>query len=122
MPLRSVEAQDFAQTAIPEVPLVDGWKELPIVENGEPLVALQELGILSASFYAGVHDFSPYGLDSLPGALHQVYVREGLGDALVKAQDLLPDNVSLIGLDGFRPEPVQTSLFNFFMQQLEELQ
>lgn len=121
MPVRSVEIQDFARTPIPEVPSVQGWKDVPILENDEPLVSLDEISIFSASFYAGVHDFSPYGPDSLPGALQKIYVREGLGNALVKAQDLLPDSFCLIGLDGLRPRPVQSSLFNFFLEQLRAL-
>ncbi|MFI5270912.1 MAG: hypothetical protein ACHQT9_02605 [Candidatus Saccharimonadales bacterium] len=121
MPIRSVEIQDFAKTPIPEIPSVEGWKDVPISETDESLVSLDEIGIFSASFYAGVHDFSPYGHDSLPGALQKVYVREGLGHALLKAQDLLPDNLCLVGLDGFRPKPVQNSLYSFFLEQLKDL-
>ncbi len=122
MPLRTFEVQELARTPIPDVPAVDGWKDKPIEESGEPLVTLGELGIPSASFYAGAHDFSPYEPDSLPGALQAVYVRQGLGEALLKSQSLLPDTMYLVGLDGFRPRSVQESLFRFFAGRLDELQ
>ncbi len=113
--------EELAREPIPELPSVDGWKDIRIRENGEPLVTLGSLGIASASFYAGIHNFSPYYKDSLKGSLQKVYVREGLGEALQQAQTFLPDDMCLIGLDGFRPDSVQKSLYNSFLNRLTML-
>lgn len=116
-----IEVADFETTPIPEVPSVTGWQEVPIQENGENLVSFADLGIPFASFYSGLHDFSPYHPNELQGAYNGVYVREGFGEQLVKAQRLLPSNMSLLGLDGHRRLQVQSSLYYYYYERLNML-
>lgn len=114
--------EDYKRTAIPELPSLDGWQNMPINETNETLVTLSSLGIPSASFYAGLHDFSPYEEGQLKGAYNEVYVRKGFGQALLEAQDMLPENLSLVGLDGYRARQLQAALYDYYYTKLEAVQ
>jgi zinc D-Ala-D-Ala dipeptidase len=116
--------EEAMRTPIPtKLPSVDGWKEVPIKENNEPLVALgpfSEYGhIFTNSLYFGEFIDSPYhkaGL--LNGTLITQFVREGVAKRLSKAQSLLPSHLRLMVFDAYRPLEVQQALFDYYKNQL----
>lgn len=88
-------------------------RDIPIQDNGEPLVAAslapQHL-ILARPQYA---------LQQIPGAPAECFVREGVLQRLLQAARALPDGHRLVLLDTWRPMPVQTWLFDRYMQELK---
>ncbi len=102
---------------------VDGWKTLPIVECGEPLVALGAFGsypqIATDSMYFGERRSSPYQIGQLRNATLAVFVRERVARRLAKAARLLPIGCMLLVWDGYRHLSVQRSLFDDYVAVLE---
>ncbi|TMW70745.1 M15 family metallopeptidase [Alteribacter natronophilus] len=90
-----------------------GWQQIAIRENSEPLVAiesLQEPRLRSRPMY---REFG------VTGALDQCWVRKGVAEKLIKALTYLPDHLSIIVWDGYRPFGVQKALFDDFRKKLE---
>lgn len=83
------------------------WARLPIVENGEPLVALSE-------GRGGLLVRAQYALDGIPGAPTTILVRESVAARLQQAAAALPKGVALCVFDGFRPLVVQRYLYEQF--------
>ena len=105
----------LAAKPIPAIsaPPVD-WKKVTIRECREPLLALsilEDTGILveSAYFQKGI-----------PGAIEEVYVREGVAQKLVFAASQLPAGYHLLVWDAWRPLSVQQALFDGQCQVLRE--
>lgn len=88
-----------------------GWRDIPIAAVDEPLVPVAQLGprILEDSRYFAM---------GLPGALPGCWVREGLGDRLVRAADSLPDGLVLLVWDGWRSIDTQSALFEAYVEDL----
>ena len=88
-----------------------GWRDIPIDAIDEPLVPVAQLGprILEDSRYFAM---------GLPGALPGCWVREGLGDRLVRAADSLPDGLVLLVWDGWRSIDTQSALFEAYVEDL----
>ena len=60
-----------------------------------------------------------YYNQQLPGALAEVYVRKSVATRLKAAARMLPNRLSLIVLDGWRPTVLQSSLFQRHLQDLK---
>lgn len=99
------------------VPSTDGWKEIPIIENGEKLVPLglfsENDEIFTSSVYAGEKSDSPYADNPLKGGLVTVFVREGV------AQSLLPVGINLVVVDTYRPLDIQQAAFDFYFTKFQ---
>jgi len=97
---------------IPKLASSNGWKEVQIKENGERLVALNDLD-------KDLICVDPqYFKQGIPHALSIMYLREGAANALIKAAKLLPKGFKLLVYDAWRPLEVQQSLFDKFLQRL----
>lgn len=109
-----------------ELPSVAGWKEVPIREGGEPLVAIGPFSgnrfdrIFTSSIYFGEREDSPYRRDQLHGALMTMFARQGAAERLLKAEEMLPPAMHLIGLDFLRTLEVQGSLYEKFFNDLKQ--
>src|SRR3989344_7333373 len=83
-----------------EPPSVLGWKEVPIKENGEPLVALGPFSdndeIFTDSIYFGERSNSPYASTMPEGSLITMFVRRDVAQQLKKAQETLVQGMYLI--------------------------
>lgn len=108
-----VRTVDFSSVAIPELPVSAGWKEVPIVENGEPLVLLNGM-------HPKILVASQYHLQGIPFATPEQFARQGVADRLVEAARILPDETSLVIWDAWRSLEVQQSLFDTFKEQLHQ--
>ena len=84
------------------------WGRLPIVECGEPLVALPTDG------RGGVRVRALYAEQGIPHAPQTVSVREGVRQRLYQAARSLPHGVALVVFDGYRPLAVQQYLYDSF--------
>lgn len=116
----------IAENVIPDgAGVVDGWRQIPIDEFYEPLVAIgvgdyDEL--MTSAVYAGEHLHSPYRDDNVIDAAHPtMYVRASVADKLLKAQSILPDDLKLIVFDGYRSTQVQQALYDQFIDELRRL-
>ncbi|MFF9127585.1 M15 family metallopeptidase [Streptomyces sp. NPDC014889] len=79
---------------------------IPIAECGEPLVDVRLDGSLAVD---------PRKTDDT-GAF--AYLREGLLNRLVKAQQLLPDGIRLLFIEGYRPPALQREYFESYAGEL----
>jgi D-alanyl-D-alanine dipeptidase len=82
-----------------------GWKELPIEPSHEPLVAL------GTGTYGSIGVHPTYYNDDIEGALPELYVRRGVADRLLVAQQSLPSGFQLVVVDGFRSLTIQKALY-----------
>lgn len=108
--------KEYLYREIPALRPLD-WKEIfkiPIEESGEPLVPIslypEKVLVRSIYFHQG------YG-DALP----ELYLREGVYECLVHAADSLPESYRLVVYDGWRPVPLQLSLFEEYVRELAAL-
>ncbi|PIR61910.1 MAG: hypothetical protein COU66_01230 [Candidatus Pacebacteria bacterium CG10_big_fil_rev_8_21_14_0_10_44_11] len=104
---------------------IDGWKEVPIQENGELLVPIG-LGssynfLYTSSIYFGERTDSPYIGRGFEGSLVTIFVRESVANQLVEAEKLLPKRHHLILFDAYRSLQVQDSLFTSYIKALSKL-
>ncbi|WP_051255005.1 M15 family metallopeptidase [Pontibacillus marinus] len=104
---------DFKQIPIPPLPSRLRNQGKRINDNHEALVAIQDLGESS------IIDSPQYRKLGLSGALSRSLVRQGVGEKLVKAANLLPDEYSLVVWDGWRPYEVQKAIFDDYYSKLE---
>ncbi|WP_417224566.1 M15 family metallopeptidase [Amphritea sp.] len=91
---------------IPEqkMPDWDIYQSTSIIENYDPLVPVsisKKMGIYPAYFKMGVAN-----------AIPECHVRSQVLERLLRAASLLPDNLQLVVLDGWRPFAVQQYLFD----------
>ncbi len=72
MVLEAFRPVESSNTPITEVSHLQGWKEIPIKENGEPLVSIgpfsRHPNIFTSSIYFGERVDSPYLNDPFPGS------------------------------------------------------
>jgi D-alanyl-D-alanine dipeptidase len=97
--------------AIPGLAPTEGWRDVPIEPLDEPLVAVGAIG-------AGVVDDPRYHAEGLPGALPRGWVREGVAVRLAAAAAGLPDGLTLLVWDGYRPIATQTALYRTYLDEL----
>ena len=94
--------------------IIRGWSQVPINENGEPLVK-----ILSAHT-PQIKTENKYYTDGIPGSIKGIWVRQSLVPMLQTASTLLPENISLLIWDAFRPRSVQRFLSNQIKKSIEQ--
>ena len=83
------------------------------MENNEPLIKVKS--IPNKLFIR-----SSYFEQNIPGSLQSIYLREQATKRLLQALDLLPENISFILYDGFRPLQVQTYLFEQVKREIAQ--
>lgn len=86
------------------------WGRLPIEECGESLVAVPTTPRLRSR--------ALYAEQGIPDAPTVVMVREGVLKRLVRAAEGLPDGLTLVVFDGYRPLAVQRWLYESFRETL----
>ena len=107
-----------------EIPPVAGWKELPVQENGEPLVAVGSFAgnaadrIFTSSIYYGERNDSPYGREALAGSLVTTFVRREAARQLLEVEAIMPKGLHVILLDTYRSLDVQQSLYDQYASGL----
>jgi zinc D-Ala-D-Ala dipeptidase len=94
---------------IPESRDIHDWKEVPIVESGEPLVNLKKYGFHVRPMY---HELG------YANSLDHCLARLGVAELLLRAQALLPDGYRFQIWDAYRPHAVQKALFDTQLHQL----
>lgn len=120
-----IQASGLKDRPVPlETPSVLGWKEVPIKENGEPLVALGPFSdndeIFTDSIYFGERSNSPYTTTTPEGSLITMFVRRDVAEQLKKAQRILPQGMYLVVFDSFRTIEVQQALFDKYFRELQD--
>ena len=94
---------------------VQGWQQIPISENNEALVALSRAApkrLLVKSMYY------EWGIS---GTLRECYARTGVAERLQQALLLLPNNLSFVIWDTWRPVQVQTTLYSDYRFRLKAI-
>ncbi|MCL5090853.1 MAG: D-alanyl-D-alanine carboxypeptidase family protein, partial [Patescibacteria group bacterium] len=114
----------FLESPIPlEFLPLSGWKDVPIQENGESLVALgsfsNSVEIFTHGIYFGEKADSPYSFGSLNGGLITMFVRQGVAEQLKEAQRRLTKGMHLIVYDAYRTLAVQQSLYDQYFSGLK---
>jgi len=96
---------------IPRLLPKTGWEDVPIEPIDEPLVRV-------ADSHPRVLQEAAYKLMGLPGALDECWAREGVVERLARAAGGLPEGLSLLVWDGYRPFEVQKALFDGYIDEL----
>lgn len=96
---------------IPQPPPTEGWRDVAIEPVEEPLVPVDEIG-------PRVIDVPMYHRDGLPGALPRNWLREAVAGHLAAVAAGLPDGLTLVVWDGYRPIATQAALFNGYLDEL----
>jgi zinc D-Ala-D-Ala dipeptidase len=104
----------LAAKPIPAINAPDDWKKIPIKECREPLIALSTLKDTRILVEP------QYFRKGIPGAIEEVYAREGVVQKLVFAASQLPTGYHLLVWDAWRPLSVQQALFDGYSQVLRE--
>jgi D-alanyl-D-alanine dipeptidase len=102
---------DAGVTPIPELNGTDGWRDVPIEPVEEPLVPVDAIG-------PRVIDVPRYHEAGLPGALARGWLREGVAARLDAVAASLPDGMTLVVWDGYRPIETQAALFYGYLDEL----
>ena len=84
---------------------------MPIEPVEEPLVPVNAIG-------PRVIDVPMYHRAGLPGALPRNWLREGVAARLAAVAGGLPDGMTLVVWDGYRPIATQAALFNGYLDEL----
>jgi D-alanyl-D-alanine dipeptidase len=98
-------------TPIPELGGTEGWRDVPIEAVEEPLVPVDAIG-------RRVIDVPRYHQSGLPGALPRNWIREGVAARLHAVAEALPDGMTLVVWDGYRPIATQAALFHGYLDEL----
>ncbi len=111
--------------AIQKLPAQDGWKNVPLAENSDPLVPIGPFtdypDLFTNSVYYGERTDSPYQADAgkqLNGALITLFLRESVAEKLRSTQRLLPPGHWLAVFDAYRPLEVQQALYDHYLDSL----
>jgi D-alanyl-D-alanine dipeptidase len=96
---------------IPELRDQTGFREIIIVECGEPLVDMKDM-------HSKIHVHSMYHDWGIPTALDTVYVRQDVANHLIGVASNLPSHLHLLLWDGWRPVSVQQALFEGYVRIL----
>jgi D-alanyl-D-alanine dipeptidase len=119
------ENSDLREKPIPEI--VSGKSALDYGQiqinldseaNKEPLVDVKDYGIAARSYYARANP--PY-YKAFKTALENVFLRDGVAQMLVRANNELTDyGLEIVVYDGFRPIALQHELWNYFMDRAHQ--
>lgn len=101
-------------TPIPTGRSVEGWKNVAIEENGEPLVLLNSYAPDRISVEPQYH------LQNIPNAISDCYCREGVASRLLHAAKAMPNGYKFLIWDAWRPVEVQHELFEFYKNDLQK--
>jgi D-alanyl-D-alanine dipeptidase len=96
---------------IPPLASTHGWRWVPIDPVDEPLVRVADIG-------GAVLDAPQYHLRGLPGASSRGWLREGVAERLARAAAALPDGLTLVVWDGYRPIATQAALYDGYLAEL----
>lgn len=96
---------------LPAMDLTPDWRDVSIEPVDEPLVRVADIG-------PRVHDIPRYHLQGLPGAMDRGWVRAGVAERLERAAAGLPDGLTLVVWDGYRPIETQAALFATYVDEL----
>ena len=90
---------------------MNSWQEVPIIECHEPMTVPAGRGLVMRSAYyeRGYREAFP-----------EIWVRASLSRALVEAAKRLPEDFTLIMLDGWRPVELQGRLFSQYRRIIAE--
>ena len=111
--------------SIPVNPVsIAGWKQVPIHAVNDALVPFGVFAeyprnlVHTDMIYAGETSASPYegGLD---GSLLTAFARKGIAERLENARRFLPEGMTFVVWDPFRPLEVQKSLFDWYFTKLK---
>ncbi len=100
-----------ASRALPQMVAVHEWREVEIEPVDEPLVPIADIG-------PRVHDVPRYHRQGLPGALEHGWIRQGVAERLERVAASLPDGMTLVVWDGYRPIETQAALFATYLDEL----
>ncbi len=107
---------------IPVYAPMGGWKDIPVEECGEPLVALGAFSdygqIFTDNIYWSERSSSPYNQGELEGSLITCFVRQGIAEKLAEASKNLPPKHSFLVWDTYRTLGTQQALYEDFKGQL----
>jgi D-alanyl-D-alanine dipeptidase len=103
-----------------------GWQNNQLDEanplSKEPLVSVGMFSeypeVLSFPFFFGGCGISPWKVGELKGALIAPLMRKSIAEDLVKLNENLPPRYKVVIIDAYRPETVQTALFEQFKEKL----
>ncbi len=97
---------------IPEIASIEGWQEVPITENGEPLVSLQK--------YQGRRlAISPqYFIQGFREANFEQEIRAGVFERLLLAAEALPADYRLVVWDAWRSAELQKEIYDRYYAEL----
>jgi D-alanyl-D-alanine dipeptidase len=87
------------------------WQQVPIAECHDPLIEAQGRGIFSAPAYLE---------RGYSAALEAIQLRSPLVDRLKVAAQALPDDLTLVLWDGWRPLELQAELFEQYRRELSD--
>lgn len=119
---KKIDIESLAGKEIPQLSSVSGWKEISVQPSSEPLVPLglsSNFNIFTSSVYFSEHDNSPYLPNQLSGSLITIFIRQGVAERLIRAEEMLPKGYHLVVFDGWRPLKVQKSLYDEYYQSLK---
>jgi len=106
--LSQLTATPIVERPEPDWPVLS---RIPIQGSDEPLVPLSLAP-------APIKVFPVYAKQSVPGAVNECYVREGVYRRLLRVAHSLPEGMGLIILDGWRPWRVQQYLFDTLQEAI----
>lgn len=115
---------NFRKVIPANFPGVDGYKEIPIHENREPLVPIgpfTDYRIYTNSIYFGERESSPYREQPVEGSNLTIFVRRSLAEQLVQIQKVLPRGIYVAANDGYRSYDTQDNLFKRYKTALAVL-
>jgi len=92
---------------------IKGWQEIPIIENKEPLICLDDY----APKY--ICTSPEYYLRGIAHAIKEQYARVSVAKRLLNAAQELPEGYRLLIWDAWRPLEVQQALFDNFLEKLK---
>lgn len=96
---------------IPDLISNAGWRDVPLEPCDEPLVRVADIG-------GRVSDDPRYLAMGVHGALGESWVRQGVAERLARAAAGLPDGLTLVVWDGYRPIEIQQALYEGFAASL----
>lgn len=110
----SLTALPMIDVPIPDLPVPD-WQaisHIPIRESGEAFQAI--------SLSPQIRTWPAYFKMGIAHTLPECYIREGVYLRLLEASRYLPDHLTMVVLDGWRPFKVQQFLYETFLSLLDE--
>lgn len=94
---------------------VEGWQDVPIIENEEKLISINEL-----ESEHRIVVYPQYYYQGIVGATPQCYARESVVNMLISASLKLPDDLQLVIWDAWRPLSVQQALYDDLRDKIRQ--